>query len=968
MAKNKEKKKETIVVSRIPRWLKDKATGNLTQDALRRLTKERTRTLNNVALQAALEAYREDKLSQEGFYEAYDKAWVKLAIEAKPNRFVLCSLKPKAAYRIPRYRIVEEEGNVFLSGTNGDGELDVVRIAENPLFEKARELNGGILECFFTVSRVDGLDHIEEAIDVWQNHFSEAEFEGFKAFGYGTNAGKACQVIWFPAHIIDKLHDWATNSPHHDWLISAAKYCAYTGLMQVATSRWPIEMKPERLRFKNGFSDIKVAVPHYIATIDNVVKAADDALAEVKRADGQALFDIPEWQLNEMVANMGTAQAELFISWYKDFQSCTIRAPLIKANLCRFNWHEYLHARGVHTFEDGTPIDYVWVIGDSSIFKGSIGGAGSAFSSWEEYCQNFTKNGHRFGTVLESLPNKMKHLPDQQMQVLDGRSQAVRYLADDRADWLNDHSRPELAAEYLSKAARKLQKVFPDFLNTGYAEDKIRMMHESYRNRALAGAIGDSAQYHFLQSDPLSFVDDYFGLSHIWQIPKYVILTGCGYHGRVVLSRNPCFSPMNFRIVTAINFDDLPVVKLEDGSDIDLKKIYVESPNYFVSSLDDVLSALDADVDGDEAFCSDNADIIELVEYSQRLYGSELVVWEGGKAPKVEITPEVLEDHFRNLTGGSKLGLYVYYLQIICSNRETVDDATMRFIFMWMRYVANVFVDASKHGGVELEMLPIVENALYGKTLDGTLYMKAPCKAIYVSKTLRGRMPRKCKKYREQKCAADMFASIIEQRVPETLVIDKVTDGEHFDHRKLFYDPQKKTHVIPGLCGFGYRGSEEGEWVKVIRTLDQEERDIKASSAKTATEIVERLRRQVFAHMEDWAREHNVANKDMFDYITAWTFSAHSGCAQCLKGNEGRFDANLAIDSYLKIYGGIAIRNAKKHLGIELEPEVEEDENEIVFVDEDNQPMFIDDGFVEDNDVEFTFISMFDGTPDFDEQ
>jgi len=598
---------------------------------------------------------------------------------------------------------------------------DTIRKSVSLVEDKAMEI-GGKDAVIHVVSRIaepkneedlEGIIRAERLLDAWLDVIENGLLVNnvkYRIFGHGTNAAKWCKTIAVKESIYDKMREYTNGGVDDEWQNTAAKNIAYTvGLIAVYSHQIEIPFKPEM------FCIYPTVVKNVVANttklyLDGHAEDRDNDLVPVKFSDGFFVISMTkkvQMELhNQMVYNgMSAEKADKILNDFQNdtsFYSYRGNPVKLKGLGCKnVNAQAYLKSIGVTKTPDGRDIDDIVFFVDESVIKTSIG-KNKAYKTFEDWC---TAMGEKItlGTVVKTHPKEKKNISYQVTQCLcEATDEQVAKMAAKTIKRLNDNHTVESATKMLGREWGSVAVQYPELVNVPSFREHIEHKMEQNINEAFSGKILKDCFYSFVCPDPFFILAAWHGKNDNGMLKAGQIHLPTVKHGELAMWRSPVVHPNSVRV-------------LENVSIPSNYRKFIKNEEYtiFLNCHDDVAVAMDMDFDGDHANTSDDPAIIEAVKETLKVW-NRLIIWETPNPEKTVITEEVLREYFAGLTHMNELGLTVYGLNALLNGLLTEQDEVDKRWYTkrmpvthrgvdFKKFAANVLVDASKHGGAEIE-------------------------------------------------------------------------------------------------------------------------------------------------------------------------------------------------------------------------------------------------------------------------
>ena len=568
---------------------------------------------------------------------------------------------------------------------------DTVHKRFGPLQQKILALSHGDESALFnSVSTISGSDPDEIKVakaSIWENAVKQGLKskcgKRYRIYGHGTNAAKENACLWVEESLYDEVMAFSNCGAHADWKVTPAKKIAYAvGLLSVFTKELPFDLQPEQVQF---FPGLNREHEDLIVKVDKRGTVTNPAMRthSQEEFDGLAVLHISEKMMAKLTAGMNCEEECAFRKKIAKMRDFTFRGPYNKGLMVTFfNIHRFLHDHGVHTI-NGKDIDDIIVFADESVMKASIGGAGAAYSSYEEYCENFHRFGHRYGRLIDEHADTPHNLPYQQIQAAAGASRkTIIEGAQEEVNYILSFRQPEKAASYLGGELAGVAKLVPSILKERWFNSRVQASHTKTRNAALGATAHGITHYAFICPDLVAFAQHVAGLNPVGCLKPHQAYLKNSVAGEAVITRSPCLDPGSLCIM-----DIVDTLGCYDT-------YFAESTTLMLSSASSEATRMRGDYDGDHVIYTMAKWVLKAVKESHAAYGNFLVDWVAPKAEKKAVTRADEEKYFVNLVHTNRLGQYCDMLTK-CYALGIHDQK----VISWLTYAANVLVDAGKHGG-----------------------------------------------------------------------------------------------------------------------------------------------------------------------------------------------------------------------------------------------------------------------------
>ena len=603
---------------------------------------------------------------------------------------------------------------------------DTINKTVSPFEAIAMEL-GGKDAIIHVVSRIDDDDKDEGQMiraaklnDLWLKLVHEGiVYNGhkYKLFGHGTNAAKGCKSMAVLEEIYDPLRKIINAGCSKNWKNTAAKDVAYkTGLISVASHRIDIPFKPEMFCiYDTVVSTVKADTTKLY--LDGHAEDIDNNNVDVKRSDGLFFIHVSakmKVQLhNEMVLN-GFAPEEasrILDDFCKDTRYYSYRgaqnpktgfAPLKLKGLGvkAVDVHAYLKSIGVTKTPDGRDIDDIIFFVDDTVIKTNIG-KGKAYETFKDWCSAM---GDIFiGTLVQQHAKEKKHISYQVTQSLcEATDEQVEKIGQKTVDKLNNLHTVNGAARLLGREWGEVLKMIPELINTKVFDKQVQHAIENEVNEAFSGKVLNDCYYAFVCPEWFTILAKWHGVDVKPMLKAGQVHIPGVRKGKLGMWRSPVMHPNSVRVVENV---DIPA---------EYKK-FLLSDEYCIilNNMDDIPLAMDMDFDGDHGNVTDDDNIIAAIEETLAKW-NRLIIWETPNPEKKIIDEKELTQYWEALTHMNELGLTVFGLNALLNGIIHEKDEITGFWYDrrievshrgvdFKKFAANVLVDASKHGGANID-------------------------------------------------------------------------------------------------------------------------------------------------------------------------------------------------------------------------------------------------------------------------
>lgn len=684
-------------------------------------------------------------------------------------------------------------------------------------------------------------------------HTKSAELD---ILGMGTNAKMNCTSTLADKRATKKVRTWGHCGAREDVPVNIAKYEAYLGLLMPYIKEFLANLLTPRQ---------ELIVPEWenVHHGDNVlVEPNGDMITKdtfmVPEFDGMVVVHLTD----KLIANTTRSERRALQRAIQKYNGGTLRGPWTKACvIVGFDIHKILHDMGVHAI-NGRDIDTIAMFGDASTFKAAVGDNG-LYEKWEDYCLAFEQMGHRFGTLLENHGLRKSFLPSQQLQAAHGANRKhIEEGARVECEYLNGAVDPaEAAKRYVPRTIARIAQIDPSIMSVWFATEIANNGYNKEREHALAGRTHGNSVTGFCIKDVVAFAQWIAYKAGVRKelpegcIGKYqVYAPTANYVGEAVISRNPVIANYGLKVVNVVDTVGEYDKYFDQGFDYIMVGIH-----------DDLCKLLRMDHDGDKARLTIAKWFVDAVKSIPT--DGVFAEWTGfGKVEKKIPTDENIREFYRSMTSTPTLGLNVD----TCGKMIANGVVTSPVHEMVMDYLMNKGTDVKQGadgsnvsgaiGEIWHEMLEANKNAVYSK-------------AQAKGKMLKGREIDSKKVATEY---GDSNLDIIAKNVETNTKAVLTFDGK-FDYTKLL---KKQPRLIPGLCGFGHKNDQTGEWEgaglfnQLVSRTAAEWKELDGSDAyKTWQEIQEWHKEAALEEMANYAAALNLTEDDVCDAVTTYIFN-----------------------------------------------------------------------------------------------
>lgn len=734
-------------------------------------------------------------------------------------------------------------------------------------------------------------------------------FEGKTYMPLLAGAGEARKATstWVDADALKELGMWALcGLKTSNMSLAVNKYMAYLGLLTSASKHFAeVFGKKIDIRRVAVIKDFTIAVKAIVDLVKNDITLTEqerDCL--INAFDGFAL-------INETLTKG---------------ESCTLRGPWIKAFVQAVRWDmlaEYckkhnLKMEFVDLWGNIVKLQDVDIILTESCFK-----AAKQYTSWAQYQDAFEANGHTICVCVREHSPRLKGMPYQQGQTLDGNEQDALHFANVAHGTVYKYRNPENAMSLLRGWHRAAAKLYPELLNEAHTAKCLQEKYSSKRMDMAGGRIPELGYNAFIAPDTLAFVQHLFGQ----KVTGYLKAGQCYCKGlkkgTVDVTRSP---HLDHAHVLLENVGGMPFVP-------------AKTPTMFINIFDMTTIRLRCDYDGDHVWYSQDEWLLDLIKRTNIKLSNLPIDWDTDKAPKVAITKSAVSGFICNLLHGSEIGIYADTLTKMWNNGYD------REVCNWLTYAGNVLIDAAKHAAVKIVKPKKVQRLSSVSLPEFCRFAKAtkehPADSPYWDeKNQYTGVPRAA----YTGSFLDMYSRKVREIVPEVLEIEGVGDMV-FDPTVMLINPDRK--VIPGLCKKGKWNEEQKTYVdagvfqQIAFRHSAEWNDVVSKDDNVAmhrTEWENACKKQALKEMIDYCRElykdvesmKNVSDNAIvdacYDNVVRNVFAT--------KMTEGMRTA--VMQSFWRIFGEKCVEVLKKNLDKTI-PDFDSEEFAGLFADDEEE-------------------------------
>lgn len=784
----------------------------------------------------------------------------------------------------------------------------------------------------------------------------------FKILFNGTNGGNKCEVIAVREDAEEMVLDFCTAGASLNCVdsvvrgkITEEKLAAYMGLQRPGTV--PVEkyvgldVLPEEI----------AVIPEYIKEFFNQhVDFVDVATGEVKldvvrdvkqnMFDGMAFMHFSDKKLKEKLEGLTEEQKKAALKKLAESKPFSSRMAWWKALIDpTVDFHAVLRKLGVtHVMTlsgEWKSIDDIVVFGDQGCFKAKIDANGQ-FATYQDYCDNCRRLGHKLRVLIREHHDQMKALPFQQLQSMVSENNAdMAALILRELETMLSYQRPESAVKLLGGELAKMVSAYPTMLKHPFVALRVGQVYERIRAEAMGGKLHNVAHYAFLGVDPVAFAQHIaYVASNMSDMLKQQYASEEEYvTGAIAANEVVCaINDANNEAVMSRN----PSTDAQAQCVVKVNKDFGEwawairkSNTVYTSVMDYNVTRIRGDFDGDHVFISFREEIIRLAKAAIQMTGGRLIDWVAPAGEKHLVTRKSMSERFARMTQKSQLG---HWADMLTSLVGYGPLGYSHAVACWLVMAVNVFVDAGKHGMGDVVVPEFVLDFLTVKDketgeplfVNGRRVMRPM--PVYAMQAKDARHPNaEYKKLGSARCAkstgkgnGDRLFRSIGDLTPSKLVVDTSKMGD-FNADALKYTP-----------GWGYRGcaalfasgtyntetkkyEDEGLWKQLCYERSHELRELRAAygeneddeiAYKAAQKDYNAFKRFAgIKRLQDWADENGVSMEDVCDVITHYTW--HDLKMPVMRKDETAADYENRVGRYkifmqgwIEILGGMALR------------------------------------------------------------
>lgn len=757
-----------------------------------------------------------------------------------------------------------KNGKVVLDN-DGNSIKNVALKRFGPALQKLQQIEGERENIVFTT--------VSEIAEDWKDPIMELELKAYwhqlTKYGIimpdgevwisgmmGTNAKMKNQIHWIRLKSKAALRKWmACGANFEGKKVNIAKTEAYFGLLIPYTK----ELYDNKLN-----PSMEALIPEWEKehTGKNTLINPDGSMEKkesftVNEFDGMAVLEeLTDEDMNKM--GLSRAEKRRLKRIIAKFKGGTLRAPWHKGVLVvGFHLREALKDEGV-TEWNGKPVDDIYLWGDMSVFKASIGEDG-LYEKFEDFTTSFINMNHRYGVLLENHGIKETFLPAQQLQAAHGCD--VKYIeqgAEEEVAYLNRALDPkEAAIRYEPNVIARIAQDDPTIMATWFA---MEMACNGYQKEYLSsrgGRTHGENRTGFVVKDLIAFEQWIAYCAGVRKelptgcLKAYeVFAPGTGLVGEAVASRNPVIA----------NYG-LPIVNVIDTIDEEYAKYFDEDFGYIMVSIhDDLCKLLRMDHDGDKMRLTFDRWFINAVKSIDKT--GEFAEWTGfGTVDKVELNDETEAEFWDSCTTSPRLGLNVDACsKLIANGNLTTLDQNMVADYMMNKGTdVKQGADGSNVGG---------DAGVIWKEMKEANKDRKISRAMACGKMQKGRViDAKDVETEFGMSNLDIISKAVAEKATRTL-----SYPGRFDVRKVMFGNSK---AVQKLCG-AYKAGEE--WKRGLFdeqvARNKEMWTAMDENAKTVglKEFLAWQKNQVMKEYAELAAEQNLEMSDVYDTLVTYIF------------------------------------------------------------------------------------------------
>ena len=695
------------------------------------------------------------------------------------------------------------------------------------------------------------------------------ESKTYVPFYIGSSDSRKAISAWIDSEIYAGIGKWAmcgltTKNLH----LAMNKFLAYIALL--ASSTRPFEQVFGRK-----------LDPRRIAIVDDLTVTVQGKVDLVQ--GGDVTYDVDRNVSINAFDGCGAIMPNI-----TRFTACTLRAPWMKCLVVPANFKKFARERGITSIKDHWGKEHA--INDlDCILTASCFKMVKQYESWEQYCNAFEEFNHTICVCVEEHAPRLKWMPYQQTQTLNGNEDDVRLFAQMAARTVLSWQKPIGAAKLIGGWAGKTAALNHNLFADARMQEQLQENYASKRQKILGGKVPDLGYNAFLAPDSIAL------LEHVVGLPvKGVLKTGecfCGNcaEGEVDVTRNP-------------HFDHAHVIL----NNVCKPNNYFMGPTMFINIWDLTTIRLRADYDGDHVWYSQNPHLLDLVHRTDAAYGNNPIDWDAPESVKGPINRAGIAYAFNHCTAMAQIGLYADALTKMFAHGYD------RWACAWLTYAGNVLIDAAKHGNADVKNPPIVDEVMHSKLPLFAKYAKADTER-----------PLDNDAYWNKRCEetdgfVDSYSLLCNKQLPKTLTVEG-SDEFVFNVSDLMIDPHREVKGLTGLCRKqapkpeGRWDNEQGKYIG--EGLFQEiafrhhnewgelKKDEESSRKKSSWEEIRG--KAAFEEIKAWVEERGKTIEDAYDIICRWVFTTSESKKEYMA---------VMKNAFWRIFGEMAFNTVKTNM------------------------------------------------------
>ena len=817
-------------------------------------------------------------------------------------------------------------------------DLDEINKGVSPLEAKAIALGGdnAIIHVKSEIvdpkkDDIEGIELAEAAAELWNKTVHTGLMinnEKYVFLGHGTNSAKECKTLWVKESIFAEMQKWILKGTNANWNTTAAKKIAYlVGLQAVPRKSFGIPFMPEDCAvLPSVFSEI--IGNHTKEFLDGHEEKLNDHHDEEIRNDGYGCIDIPEAMvpvyLNRMIANgVDPEEAEERINAFMaDSSVVTLRTNGAAIKTCvdrNFRIHQFLKDNGITKMPDGRDIDTISFFMDETVLKTGIGSEKKAYTTFEDWC-NAVRSEFDIGVCVKAHGPQKKDTSYQVIQNLtEASDDVIAEMAAPTIKRINDAHTVEGASKMLGRELGHIARILPAFLKERNVNEKFTNALNREIDNAFSGKLLKNAYYAKALPDPVYVAQGWFNLDRTgaWDdgeawIPGFKF-------GEFACSRSPVMHPNSNRVLRNV------------APKASFRKYFKSEPFcVYFNAKDDTARAFAMDYDGDGVKFSFQSALIKATKQTLEKW-NRLVIWEAPEGKKEPISQEAILDYAATLTHRNELGLTVYGENALLNRIFMAKDPVTKEFYTivvdisergvnFKVFAANVLVDASKHGGAEIDEPEESVNCRYMLQPWAKEYKDAAD-----AKETRGKLDKLAsmanKDASHRVSTLNKLFALYSEQIDRSATIKDLPD-EAFDFHKLMWNTEETRRGLSGLIRKGNNPIEidgvlacpdEGLFNAIARRMESDRRvweHDETRKDKEDTSFEDEWRVSALAEIQDFAESVGCTLKDAYDVITWQMFK---NCDILYSDEKISFFRDLLWRAYWAIFGGMAEEAAMRY-------------------------------------------------------